>query len=857
MDIIRFLRVSVFQCTVFFSSAFFHSSMYVICETCGIEFSRQSNLNRHQRKIHNVAVESQPKNKWKCALCEFGGSPTAIREHYGQTHELQLETESLKFAGENSFKEWKYEIEKESVCKYVLLCGERNGITHYYCHRAGNFESKGKNKRHLKTQGSKRIGAYCPAQIKVFKDPSNSSYPIQVEFCKTHVGHENELCHITLSPKTKQKVAAKLLDHVPPEAIIDEVRNNVTSNEFERIHLLTTMDIYNISKEFGITAEYQKDSNDAASVYKFVQELRESNGGSSILYYKPQDVIDETYPELKSDDFVLILMNKPQIEMLQHYGNDVISIDGTHGMSYDFQLFTLLVLDDIREGFPCSFMVTNREDEQIMKIYFSVIRSFCGQITCKVFMSDMANQFSNAWNAIMGTPEYQLYCAWHVDNAWQKNLTKITNDATGEKKTFAYQVVKTLMEELDQNKFTLLLEEAVNTLKADESTLEYGKYFESHYYSNYKKWAYCYRIGAGINTNNHLERMHGTFKYVYLKGRKVGRLDKSLFFLMRFTRNKLFNRVIVENKGKISYKLRCVRKRHSTSKKMQNLITETNSTADPNGPRIYLVAASSGESNYEVSKNPEPVHQSCKLVCNDCSNTCIHQYVCTCVDNAIKFNMCKHIHHVIQHQMNNSHSNIAPLDSQSVNDVHPSTGESNDKINATIFNELKVADDLNAVDEYYAKGRALCKDDDSRRFFLKEMKKMVLKLECQDFKSFSPSKCASRAAESKRKRGIVIKSKKSLQLTPQKRLFSTKKKEKTKKNKQSKPSSLCKDAICNELILPTPKPIPVPEELPAPELPAQEPNFSLENPKGKVPSSKKPKENPKRKVPSSKKPKET
>lgn len=37
----------------------------------------------------------------------------------------------------------------------------------------------------------------------------------------------------------------------------------------------------------------------------------------------------------------------------------------------------------------------------------------------------------------------------------------------------------------------------------------------------------------------------------------------------------------------------------------------------------------------------------CKLICNDCE-ACLHKYSCEYLDNAIQFNMCKHIHEVCQ-----------------------------------------------------------------------------------------------------------------------------------------------------------------------------------------------------------------
>lgn len=65
-------------------------------------------------------------------------------------------------------------------------------------------------------------------------------------------------------------------------------------------------------------------------------------------------------------------MNDHQKSMLSKFGNDVICIDETYGMnSYHFNLTTIMVLDDLREGFPCCFMISNRVDEVVLRIFFS------------------------------------------------------------------------------------------------------------------------------------------------------------------------------------------------------------------------------------------------------------------------------------------------------------------------------------------------------------------------------------------------------------------------------------------------------------------------------------------------------
>jgi len=88
---------------------------------------------------------------------------------------------------------------------------------------------------------------------------------------------------------------------------------------------------------------------------------------------------------------VLIIMNNAQIEILKKYGNDCVCIDGTLALnSYDFELITLLVLDDMRQGFPCALLTGSTFS------VFQCIKNESGLISPKVFMSDLAESFYNA-----------------------------------------------------------------------------------------------------------------------------------------------------------------------------------------------------------------------------------------------------------------------------------------------------------------------------------------------------------------------------------------------------------------------------------------------------------------------------
>lgn len=126
-------------------------------------------------------------------------------------------------------------------------------------------------------------------------------------------------------------------------------------------------------------------------------------------------------------------------------------------------------------------------------------------------------------------------------------------------------MLRKLLQETDVSAFEKMLIEFLNQTSSDPESEAFAKYFEKYYIKNTKAWAYCHRLHSQINTNMHIERMHHTIKYIYFHGKNVKRLDKAIAAITRFVKDKLFDRLIVLNKGKISYKLQELRKRHKMS----------------------------------------------------------------------------------------------------------------------------------------------------------------------------------------------------------------------------------------------------------------------------------------------------
>nr|CAI5829990.1 unnamed protein product [Callosobruchus analis] len=129
----------------------------------------------------------------------------------------------------------------------------------------------------------------------------------------------------------------------------------------------------------------------------------------------------------------------------------------------------------------------------------------------KVFMSDIAPAFYNAWCIIMGPVQYHL-CAWHVDRCWQINLNKIVDK---HQKQMVYKTLKYMQYLLDEDEFEKELEKFLKYLNNNNSLAEFQNYFLNSYYPIRTQWAYAYRKLCNINTNMHLESMHRALKYFY------------------------------------------------------------------------------------------------------------------------------------------------------------------------------------------------------------------------------------------------------------------------------------------------------------------------------------------------------
>ncbi|XP_065650281.1 uncharacterized protein LOC136078435 [Hydra vulgaris] len=393
------------------------------------------------------------------------------------------------------------------------------------------------------------------------------------------------------------------------------------------------MDIKNLEKAFNINS-IQLHANDQDSVAIWLKEwqMKENN---HVLHYKLQGESD-TFNKFKDADFSIIMQTEHQKKFLQQFGKNGVCIDSTHGTNaYDFLLTTILVIDEFGEGQPVGWCISNSDSFRFLKLFFIKLKEHSGNFCPIWIMSDMASQYYEAFCDAYLCEPLKFWCTWHVDKAWREELHKKIHNL--EMEADIYKRIRFLLQLSDRNLFDDYLHLLMNYLHSSDLTQLFAEYFEKYWVSNKQNWAFCYRMGLGINTNMYVESFHKVFKYSYLQGKHNKRIDNCLFALLKFNRDKVYERIIKLTKGKISFKLKMVHSRHIASLQLNESFTLDDKEA-------RLVQSETNACQYRVLKHQELCEiNECFTKCPECK-VCAHLYSCDCMDFLTKNILCKHIH---------------------------------------------------------------------------------------------------------------------------------------------------------------------------------------------------------------------
>ncbi|VDO30424.1 unnamed protein product [Haemonchus placei] len=220
------------------------------CKYCNKWFPSQVSMNRHVREEHTDP--NYPKGTTiECGdphcdvVCD---RMSTLCEHVAQEHGRgDLVIEEFKFPSQERFKEWKDQVEAETMSKYVLSSSRTrlSGVVqlYYLCHLSGYANRS----RHSAVQVSrmrttKKLGRYCTAFMNV-KELSDGS--VVVHCCLGHFGHNFDVSRLPLPNTVKEEISELLLKGIDSQTVHDMVRKKYTSSD--RGYYLKRYEVRNIA----------------------------------------------------------------------------------------------------------------------------------------------------------------------------------------------------------------------------------------------------------------------------------------------------------------------------------------------------------------------------------------------------------------------------------------------------------------------------------------------------------------------------------------------------------------------------------------------------------------------------------
>ncbi|XP_025203003.1 uncharacterized protein LOC112600070 [Melanaphis sacchari] len=226
---------------------------------CGCEkrFLSKGGYYRHIKKCKLRPEQQIVTGKTKCnepgCLLTFKYIRD-FRQHLNEKHQIQFEVEEKKFNSYADFLNWKVKYETETrSCFYHRKNLTRSGrrVEYWYCNRSGSYNSTLQSRRRkLKSQGILKINNNCTSSITLTVNKIDDT--VQAIIYHTHYGHEAELVHLRIPKSDKQEIASKLLQGVNIEDILTSYKEDGSSKQTERKHLIKRRDILNISKKYNV-----------------------------------------------------------------------------------------------------------------------------------------------------------------------------------------------------------------------------------------------------------------------------------------------------------------------------------------------------------------------------------------------------------------------------------------------------------------------------------------------------------------------------------------------------------------------------------------------------------------------------
>lgn len=217
----------------------------------------------------------------------------------------------------------------------------------------------------------------CTSELRVIQKKDAS---ITVQVCYTHYNHGKEFRGTWLTLERRRWVDLQLSAGTR-DSIYESLRNSVVNGRnIETRHIRTAFSVDDI----------KNDDDDHLSLFSWVYEWGAKLETNPILFYKLKGVTNQT-EVLNEDDSVVVVQTENQKKMAVEFGGNGVCCFTAKCSSYF--VTTLMVIDEFDEGFPMAYCMSNRLNENILKIFFAHLVQNLGELKPAWFAYDSNDAF--------------------------------------------------------------------------------------------------------------------------------------------------------------------------------------------------------------------------------------------------------------------------------------------------------------------------------------------------------------------------------------------------------------------------------------------------------------------------------
>jgi hypothetical protein len=233
--------------------------------------------------------------------------------------------QQLHFNTDHQFDVWKLALESHTHSQYGKRTQSRKNKTCvvdvYFCVTDGPQPSGGLQ-RPLRSKPSRRLDTHCLSRILKTTYDDGSITVIYTPVHSHSISPYESIHRQQLSSTAKQAVRTMIAAGQSTPRIIRMIQGDAVSRRHRdrsdaavhRDHFITTQDVANL-RTLDLEHGVRRHLDDMFSLHLLVMELI-AEPESPVLYYKPPGKFDPTYPDLPTDELLLVLATVAMLDSI-------------------------------------------------------------------------------------------------------------------------------------------------------------------------------------------------------------------------------------------------------------------------------------------------------------------------------------------------------------------------------------------------------------------------------------------------------------------------------------------------------------------------------------------------------------